>query len=235
MPKSLKSDRFNVLPKHVAFIMDGNGRWATERGLSRATGHSAGVKTLKNTVKNVFSLGIPYMTVYAFSTENWKRSPEEIYSLMKLFRLSFARYFDKLIKDGIKVNVLGDVSAFPSDLRLLIKKTADTQIEERKGTLNVAMNYGSRDEIIRAVNTAVERGEKVDEKSFSELLFTAGMPDPDLVIRTSGEMRLSNFLLYQIAYSELYFCKKYWPDFNKSDLYSALHSFEERNRRYGKE
>ena len=231
----MKSDRFNVLPRHVAFIMDGNGRWAKERGLSRALGHSAGVKTLKKTVENVFSLGIPYMTVYAFSTENWNRSEEEVSSLMTLFRTCFSKYFRKLVEDGIKVNVLGDISAFPEDLQSLIEKLSCASIPETKGTLNVAMNYGSRSEIVRAVNKAVEKGEKVTEQTFSELLYTAGMPDPDFVIRTSGEMRLSNFLLYQIAYSELYFCKKYWPDFNKTDLYDALHSFEERNRRYGKE
>ena len=230
----MKSDRFNVLPRHVAFIMDGNGRWAKERGLSRALGHSAGVKTLKKTVENVFSLGIPYMTVYAFSTENWNRSEEEVSSLMTLFRTCFSKYFRKLVEDGIKVNVLGDISAFPEDLQTLVEKLSCASIPETKGTLNVAMNYGSRSEIVRAVNKAVEKGEKVTEQTFSELLYTAGMPDPDFVIRTSGEMRLSNFLLYQIAYSELYFCKKYWPDFNKTDLYAALHSFEERNRRYGK-
>ena len=231
----MKSDEFNLLPRHVAFIMDGNGRWAKERGLSRALGHSAGVKTLKKTVQEVFSLGIPYMTVYAFSTENWNRSEEEVSSLMTLFRTCFSKYFRELVKDGIKVNVLGDVSAFPDDLQALIEKLSGASIPKIKGTLNVAMNYGSRSEIVRAVNKAVEKGEKVTEQTFSDLLYTGGMPDPDFVIRTSGEMRLSNFLLYQIAYSELYFCKKYWPDFKKADLYAALHSFEERNRRYGKE
>lgn len=235
MQKSSRSDEFHSLPCHVAFIMDGNGRWAKERGLSRAAGHSAGVKALKRMVENVFSLGIPYITVYAFSTENWKRSETEIASLIKLFRLCFSGYFDRLTKNGIKVNILGDLSAFPEDLRQTIFRLTSAVNENVRGTLNIAMNYGSRSEIIRAVNTAVERGEKVTEQSFSELLYTAGMPDPDLVIRTSGEMRLSNFLLYQSAYSEFYFCKKYWPDFEKSDLYDALHAYEERNRRYGKE
>lgn len=137
---------------------------------------------------------------------------------MTLFATCFSKYFRELVKDGIKVNVLGDVSAFPDDLQALIDKLSGASIPEVKGTLNVAMNYGSRSEIVRAVNEAVEKGEKVTEQTFSELLYTGGMPDPDFVIRTSGEMRLSNFLLYQIAYSELYFCKKYWPDFKKADI-----------------
>lgn len=230
----MKFKGFSKLPVHIAFLMDGNGRWAKKRGLSRKIGHAEGAKTLEKIVSEVFALKIPYITVFAFSTENWNRSPEEIESLMDLFRTYFKQHFQKFSDKGIKVNVIGDISAFPEDIQRQINRLASENTEARTGTLNVAMNYGSRSEIVRAVNLAIRRGVPVTEQSFNDLLYTAGMPDPDLVIRTSGECRLSNFLLYQSAYSELYFCRKMWPEFNKKELYKALKDYSMRNRRFGK-
>ena len=153
---------------------------------------------------------------------------------MDLFRKYFDTHFAKLSENGVKINVYGDISAFPEDLRLKIDAITSTEPEKLTGTLNVAMNYGARSEIVRAVNAAVKTGKAVDEQSFARLLYSADVPDPDLIVRTSGEQRLSNFMLYQAAYSELYFCKKMWPDFGKRDLYKALKSYASRNRRYGK-
>ena len=230
----MKSKVFNHLPTHVAFIMDGNGRWASKRGLSRQVGHVNGVKTLVKIVNEVFSIGIPYVTVFAFSTENWSRPKEEVDTLMNLIREYFSTYFADFKKQGIKVNLLGDVSAFDEDIRDIINSVVSDSPTEIVGTINVALNYGGRSEIVRAVNKAVERGERVTEESFNSLLYTQGIPDPDLIVRTSGEERLSNFLLYQAAYSELVFCKTLWPDFDKRDLYKVLSIYSKRNRRYGK-
>lgn len=230
----MKSDKFTNLPRHIAFIMDGNGRWATKRGLSRKFGHLAGVKALEKIISEVFALNIPYMTVFAFSTENWNRPKDEVDGLLDLLRTYFNDYFKKLSDSGIKINIIGDVSLFPADIGEMLEGVMSVHHDCVKGTINVALNYGGRDEIIRAVNIAVDKGEPIDEKSFADLLYTAGMPDPDLIIRTSGELRISNFLLYQSAYSELYFCKKTWPEFDKKQLHIALKSFSQRNRRYGK-
>lgn len=230
----MRSERFTRLPRHIAFIMDGNGRWAKKRGLSRKAGHAEGVKTLEKIINAVFALHIPYVTVYAFSTENWNRPKEEVDALMDLFRKYFDTHFAKLSENGVKINVYGDISAFPEDLRLKIDAITSTEPEKLTGTLNVAMNYGARSEIVRAVNAAVKTGKSVDEQSFARLLYSADVPDPDLIVRTSGEQRLSNFMLYQAAYSELYFCKKMWPDFGERELYKALKSYASRNRRYGK-
>lgn len=230
----MKSEKFSNLPSHIAFIMDGNGRWAKKRGLSRKFGHAQGVKTLEKILTELFDLNIPFVTVFAFSTENWKRPADEVNALMDLFREYFQTHFKNLSESGVKVNVIGDVTAFPDDLQEQIKMLSAVKHENCKGTLNIAMNYGSRSEIVRAVNTAVSRGQVVTQESFNDLLYTAGIPDPDLIIRTSGEFRLSNFLLYQSAYSELYFCKKLWPDFTKRELYKALKNYVARNRRFGK-
>ena len=229
--------RYNTLkklPTHVAFIMDGNGRWAKKRGLSRQAGHISGVQTLVKIVNEVFSAGIPYVTVFAFSTENWSRPKEEVDGLMDLIREYFSSFFYDFLKQGIKVNVIGDDSAFKQDVRDIIHNVTSKQPEKLKGTLNIALNYGSRSEIIRAVNLAVKAGEEVTEQSFEKLLYTNGTPDPDLIIRTSGEQRLSNFLTYQASYSELVFTKTLWPDFSPRDLYKALKIYSKRNRRYGR-
>lgn len=230
----MKSNRFEKLPRHIAFIMDGNRRWAKRRGLSTKIGHAQGVKALEKMLKEIYALGIEYVSVFAYSTENWSRSEDEVNSLMDLFRVYFKTHFKKLAESGIKVNVLGDMSAFPDDLQSAVDEVISCDIPNVVGTLNIAMNYGAQSEIVRAVNLAVEKGEMVTKESFSSLLYTAGMPDPDLVVRTGGEIRLSNFLLYQSAYAELYFCKKMWPDFNKRQLYKALKAYAGRNIRHGK-
>lgn len=230
----MKSEKFSKLPSHIAFIMDGNGRWAKKRGLSRKFGHAQGVKTLEKILTELFDLHIPFVTVFAFSTENWNRSADEVDALMNLFRQYFQTHFKKLSDSGVNVNVIGDVTAFPEDLQEQIIRLSTVKHENCTGTLNIAMNYGSRSEIVRAVNAAVSRGQTVTQESFKDLLYTAGIPDPDLIVRTSGECRLSNFLLYQSAYSELYFCKKLWPDFTKRELYKALKNYAARNRRFGK-
>lgn len=229
--------RFNTLknlPTHIAFIMDGNGRWAKKRGLSRQAGHINGVQTLIKIVNEVFSVGIPYVTVFAFSTENWSRPKEEIEGLMNLIREYFSTFFNDFIKQGIKVNVLGDVSEFAPDVREIIENVVNKNPKSIKGTINIALNYGSRNEILRAVNLAKEIDGEITSQNFTKLLYTADIPDPDFIIRTSGEMRLSNFLMYQSAYAELYFTKVLWPDFSKRDLYKALKEYSKRNRRYGR-
>ena len=214
--------------------MDGNGRWAKKRGLSRQAGHINGVQTLIKIVNEVFSVGIPYVTVFAFSTENWSRPKEEIEGLMNLIREYFSTFFNDFIKQGIKVNVLGDVSEFAPDVREIIENVVNKNPKSIKGTINIALNYGSRNEILRAVNLAKEIDGEITSQNFTKLLYTADIPDPDFIIRTSGEMRLSNFLMYQSAYAELYFTKVLWPDFSKRDLYKALKEYSKRNRRYGR-
>ena len=214
--------------------MDGNGRWAKKRGLSRKAGHAKGVQTLVEIVNEVFSVGIPYVTVFAFSTENWARPKDEVDALMQLIRQYFADHFSKFTDNGIKINVLGDVSAFPDDIRDIINNVTKKAPSHITGTVNIALNYGSRSEIIRAVNLAVSGGKEITEVDFSRLLYTADIPDPDLIVRTSGEMRLSNFLLYQAAYAELIFTKVYWPDFDKKELFKVLKEYSKRNRRYGR-
>ncbi len=230
----MRSDDFERLPRHIAFIMDGNGRWAKKRGLSRKNGHVQGVKTLERIVRYVFDLKIPYMTVYAFSTENWSRPQDEIDALIQLIRTYFSDYFKKLSDDNIKINVLGDISVFPQDVKNMIEEVTKIVPKQINGTINVALNYGSRKEIVNAVNRAIDLGVKISEDDFSKMLYTGEMPDPDLIIRTGGEMRLSNFLLFQAAYSELLFCDVFWPDFGKKELYSALKEYSGRNRRFGK-
>lgn len=223
-----------VLPRHVAVIMDGNGRWARKRALPRKVGHRAGVKTMLSIVRHAFETGIEYVTVYAFSTENRFRPKDEVDSLMALIRRNFATTFRELVDGGIRVIILGERSYFPADIEELIGKLERDSAAGTKGTLMVALNYGSRDELVRAVNAAVKGGITVDEEKLSGLLYTAGAPDPDLIIRTGGEKRLSNFLLYQAAYSELFFTDTLWPDFTAGELDSMIEEFGRRTRRYGK-
>lgn len=222
------------LPSHIAFIMDGNGRWAKKRLLPRKVGHREGVKTLEKIVDEVFSLKIPYVSIFAFSTENWNRPQDEIDALFELIREYFDKMLSKFIEKGIKITFMGDLSKFPTDLKQVIDNAISLSAGLTVGNLNIGLNYGARDEITRAVNIAVKNGMEVTEKEFAQLLYTKDIPDPDIIVRTSGEMRLSNFMLFQAAYSEFFFTETLWPDFNKNELYSILEKYSKRERRFGK-
>ncbi len=221
------------LPVHIALIMDGNGRWAKRRFRPRAYGHKTGVQNMFKVCGHAFELGVRIVTVYALSTENLKRPKEELDELFELFRTFFGKKRDKLREAGVKINVVGDITALPPDIQEDILQVTEETSQYAKGLLNICINYGARQEIVRAVNAAVSYGRFVDEKSFSSLLYTGGIPDPDLIIRTGGELRLSNFLLYQAAYSELYFTGKMWPEFSKRDLERAIENYSARDRRFG--
>jgi undecaprenyl diphosphate synthase len=213
--------------------MDGNGRWAKERGLARVAGHNQGMKALIEIVRHSSDIGIKYLTVYAFSTENWKRSIDEVSGIFKLFVLYVQSELDELSKNNVKVNILGDISKLPEDAIKAAEKTLKTTENNTGMVFNIAINYGGRAEIIKAVNEAVKEGKEVDEDSFSSLLYTAGMPDPDVIIRTGGEMRISNFLIWQGAYSEYVSSDVYWPDFTTGEYERCLLEYEKRDRRYG--
>ncbi len=227
------------VPNHIAIILDGNGRWAKKRGMPRGYGHIKGCENLEYICEVAKELGVKYLTVYAFSTENWKRSKEEVDGLMRLFR----NYLKKCIKISKKndmcVRVIGDYSAFDPDIRESIEKLQDFSKDFKTLHFQIALNYGSRDEILRAVNCLIQDGKdgkiqgKVTEETFSSYLDTRGLPDPDLMIRTSGELRLSNYLLWQMAYTEFYFTEVPWPDFDKEELIRAIEKYNERDRRYG--
>lgn len=223
----------NKLPKHVGFIMDGNGRWAKSRHLPREAGHKAGVKAVTEIVTACRDIGIPYLTFFAFSTENWKRPEEEINALFDVFR-SYLSYLGKdYQKENVCVKIIGDLSRFPEDLVNACHEVEQKTLLCTGVQMNIALGYGARDEIVYAVNQLIAKGLPVTEQSISSQLYTANQPDPDLIIRTSGETRLSNFLLYQAAYSELYFTDVFWPDFNSEELKKALNWYSERNRRFG--
>ncbi|BAL80935.1 isoprenyl transferase [Caldisericum exile] len=226
-------DEISPVPKHVVIIMDGNGRWAIERGLKRTEGHKEGVKVVKKIVEASVEVGIKYLTLFAFSTENWKRSPEEVSFLLNLFVDAIQNYIPELKENSVKLNFIGDFSPLPMPLR----KAMDYALKEtEKGTkllLTVAINYGGRHEIIEACKQICSSGEDINEINFSKYLYTWNLPDPDLLIRTSGEMRLSNFLLFQIAYTELYFTKTLWPDFTKEEFFNILKDYNKRERRFG--
>ena len=214
--------------------MDGNGRWAKKRGLPRILGHRAGAKTVRRIVETCAKLGIKALTLYAFSTENWGRPAGEVSGLMKLFEKYLVTELENLHGNNIRLRMIGEISRLPQSTKDKLKKVIQ-QTENNTGLiLNLAVNYGSRQEIVRAVNLALDKkGEKIKESDISENLYTAGVPDPDLVIRTSGEMRISNFLLWQIAYSEFYFTEVLWPDFKAEDLHEAIIDFQKRDRRFG--
>lgn len=222
------------LPKHVAFIMDGNGRWAEKRLLPRAMGHKEGVKRMKRVVSDCVDMGIEIISFYAFSTENRFRPQSEVDALKKLIRDNVYEMMKELMERGVKVRFMGDLEYFEEDIREILKKVESDSRDGKLAVVNIGLNYGSRDEIVRAVNACVERGEKVDIDSFSRMLDTALLPDPDIIIRTGGEMRLSNFMLFQAAYSELAVTKTLWPDFDRKELMKILEDFSKRNRRFGK-
>jgi undecaprenyl diphosphate synthase len=214
--------------------MDGNGRWAKKRSLPRTFGHKQGVKAIKKIVKAASSLGIKVLTLYAFSTENWKRPKSEIKTLMVLLNFFLSKEVDELNKEGVKLRVLGDLSRFSEDIKIEIKKACDLTCNNTGLNLNIALNYGARQEILQAFEKMLKQGiKKPTEAILSSFLYTAGQPDPDLLIRTSGEFRISNFLLWQIAYSEIYIVDKLWPDFSEKDLERAIINFQSRQRRFG--
>ncbi len=230
----MKSEEICPLPTHLAIIMDGNGRWAEKRALVRKFGHRAGVKTLLKIVKYAFSIGISFVTVYAFSTENRFRPKDEVDALIDLIRKNFATTFNELLEKGVRVRVLGERSYFPADVIEILDKIERDSAACTAGTFNVALNYGGRAEILRAAKLLSESGEEFSEHSFKKFLYTADQPEPDLILRTGGEKRLSNFLLYQSAYAELFFTDTLWPDFSEKELDSILQEYKTRNRRYGK-
>ncbi len=227
------------IPGHVAIIMDGNGRWATERGLPRSEGHRQGVETVRDTVRNCNSLGIKALTLFAFSTENWQRPEWEVSYLMSLPEQYFESELPELIRRNVQVRMIGDRKKLPRRVLKVIDKGAAATKGNSGMILNFALNYGSRAEMLVAVNHLVADAaagkvkKRVTEKILASYLYTADLPDPDLLIRTSGEQRISNFLLWQLAYSELYFTEVYWPDFNKAELYKAVIEFQQRKRRFG--
>ena len=222
------------IPSSVAVIMDGNGRWAKKRLMPRSVGHKAGVKTLFKIARHAFDVGVKYFTVYAFSTENKNRPKEEVDGLIDLIREHFSSSFDELISRGIAIKILGDRSYFPDDVVGILNQIEVDSASQTNGTMCVALNYGGRAEIIKAVNEAIQKGEEVTEQEFEKYLYTSDIPDPDIILRTGGEKRLSNFLLYQSAYSELFFVDTLWPDFSEKEFDNILEEFSQRNRRYGK-
>jgi len=230
----------NNMPKHVAFIMDGNGRWAKKRGLPRLVGHNAGTETLKRIVKESKKLGIPYVTFYAFSTENWKRPSDEVNGLMNILVKFIQSEINEIHENNIKVNILGDVDRLPDFAKEQVHFALELTAHNTEMQFNIALNYGGRDEIIRGIKLIHQDlldgkilPDQIDEALFSNYLYTSGMPDPDLLIRTSGEVRLSNFLLWQLAYSEFSFEKVLWPDFDEMAFRNAIYEYQKRNRRFG--
>ncbi len=227
-----------ALPGHVAIIMDGNGRWANRRGLPRAMGHRAGTERLREIIRFSSDIGIRALTLYAFSTENWKRPQDEVGVLMNLLIEYFTREIDEMHRNGVRIRALGDISQFPDRVRQAIEAAEDRTRENDGLQLSIALNYGSRAELLRAANlahrAAMANGEEeISQALLESFLYTAGLPELDLMIRTSGEERLSNFLLYQASYAELLFTEDFWPDFTVDRYIEALRSYENRTRRYG--
>ena len=226
------------VPAHIAIIMDGNGRWAKKRGMPRTFGHSQGAKVVEQILEDADHIGVKYLTVYAFSTENWSRPQTEVKALMNLLRRYMKTSLAKCAKNNVRVRVIGDKSMLDQDLQDSITDLErDTAANTGIG-FQIAINYGGRDEIVRAVRRAAEKGllndpGRIDESLLNDCLDTAGIPDPDLLIRTCGEQRISNFLLWQLAYSEMYFTDKSWPEFDREELLKAIDAFNHRERRYG--
>ena len=229
----MKQDIANI-PRHVAVIMDGNGRWAKKRLMPRTFGHNAGMNAMIAMARKAKSMGIRYLTVYALSTENLSRPKEELEGLYNLFRKYFTKNVKDLYAEGAAVRVIGDITALPQDVQTLIEEGVKNSPADAQFFVILALNYGARAELTRAVNAAISRGERVEEGDIASLLYTKDIPDPDLIIRTGGELRLSNFLLWQAAYSELYFTDVLFPDFDEKQFEKAIASYSGRNRRFGK-
>ena len=228
------------IPKHIAIIMDGNGRWAKQRGLPRTAGHKAGSETFRRIAKYCNTLGVKYLTVYAFSTENWKRPAEEVNTIMGLLKQYMLEAIETMEEEKIRLKFFGDLSPLSSALQELVEKTNALSRHIDGVQANICLNYGGRDEILRAARAFAKEcaaGEKcpedLTESVFGDYLFSAGVPDPELIIRPSGEVRLSNFLLWQCAYAEFYFCDTLWPDFNEETLNAAIIDYQKRDRRFG--
>jgi undecaprenyl diphosphate synthase len=226
-----------MIPKHVAIIMDGNGRWANMRGLPRFEGHKMGVERTKEIISASIDIGIEVLSLYAFSLENWMRSEKEVSTIMELLKSTLKEEFINFIKEGIRFKVIGNRERLQEDTLSLIESLEEATKENKRLTLQCALSYGGRDEIIRAIKRLLDRGlklENINEEIFNSFLDTSGIPDPDLIIRTSGEQRLSNFLLWQSAYSEFYFTDILWPDFNKRAFLDAIYDYQKRERRFGR-
>ncbi len=228
------------IPEHVAIILDGNGRWARKKGMPRNYGHAQGSKTVENICEEAYKMGIKYLTVYAFSTENWKRPRDEVDALMKLLRNYMKTCLKTAEKNRMRVRVLGDLKGLDEDIRSRILELQEASRDNDGLNFQIAINYGSRDEMLRAMGKMAAdqaagklKGEDITEERFASYLDTAGIPDPDLLIRTSGEQRLSNFLLWQLAYTEFYFTDVLWPDFSKEELEKAIVQYNKRDRRFG--
>lgn len=228
------------IPDHIAIIMDGNGRWAKQRKLPRTMGHRAGMKNIKMMVEESSNLGVKYLTLYAFSTENWKRTKEEVGALMDLVVEFINKEFEELHRNNVKLNSIGDISKLPEKSKIAVEDAMYKTRNNTGLTLNIALNYGGRDEIVKGVKEIAKevlegklQVDNIDDKIISDHLYTSGMPDPDIVIRPSGELRLSNYLLWQSAYSEFWFSNINWPDFTKEDLRRAISDFQKRDRRFG--
>lgn len=225
------------IPTHIAIIMDGNGRWAKQRGLKRTDGHKAGTETARAVVTRCRELGVRHLTLYTFSKENWTRPKEEVKTLFELLTSFLTREEKSLKEQGIRLKVLGEIDNLPLTARQVLKHVIRQTRECTDMTLNLALNYSGRDEILRAAKALAARGatpDEITEEAFAAELWTAGQPDPDLIIRTSGELRLSNYLLFQCAYSEFYFTDIYWPDFSPNELDKAIASLDKRERRFGR-
>ena len=226
---------------HIAIIMDGNGRWAQKRGLPRNAGHQKGAEVVVEIAKAAKELGVKYLTIYAFSTENWKRTPEEVEGLMNLLRTYLAHNFKELAENNVRIRFIGERQMLAPDIQEQMRKLEESTQMHDGATLQVALSYGARQEILHAVKNLAEKvkagdisSKDIDEQIFSDMLYTKGVPDPDILIRTSGEQRLSNYLLWQMAYTEFFFTRTLWPDFTKEELCNIIKQFQQRERRYGK-
>lgn len=224
------------IPDHVAIILDGNGRWATKRNKPRTFGHKKGAENVVDIAIYAKNRGVKYLTLYAFSTENWKRPASEVDYLMKLLISFVEKKLDQLMAEDCKINFLGDLSKIPENTRKAVEKALDKTKDNKSLFINIALNYGGRDEIVHAIKSIIDDGylsKDIDEKLISKYLYTGNLPDPDLLIRPGGELRLSNFLIYQMAYTELYFTDCLWPDFDKDEFDKAIMEYTKRNRRFG--
>jgi len=236
MPDHRTPEELTKIPAHIAIIMDGNGRWAEKRHLPHIVGHRAGTENLRQIIKACVEFGVKYLTIYAFSTENWKRPPDEVNGLMQILAESIEKELDELHKQGTQLRHIGRLEQLNPSLRQKVQSAIQLTKNNQRLILNIAWNYGGRDEIVYAIENIIKerlKPDQVNEQIINQHLFTAGLPDPDLVIRTSGEMRTSNFLLWQTAYSEWYFTSVLWPDFNKDELFKAIMEYGKRERRFG--
>jgi len=224
------------VPRHVAIIMDGNGRWATQRGLPRVAGHRAGTENIRRVIERFHEHGVQYLTLYAFSTENWRRPEPEVRALIRLLSRFIKRELEHFRRNNVRLRMLGHIETLPDWLQREVQHAIEVTAENTGLNLNVCFSYGGRDDIVNAVRRVIEAGlrpDEVTEETFANFLSTAGMPDPDLIIRTAGEQRISNFLLWQGAYAELYFTDTYWPDFGREDIDLALAEYGRRKRKFG--